>query len=219
MDDTTSRAGGTPEYRTAKRRVDIDDPILRTVLQIADLHAEHHQQTTPAQHTIDWLIAFFGRPAFVGALGLSLLAWMGFNLAASSFGFSPFDERPFPWLQTFSGTAALILAALILATQRRENELADHREQLTLELAILSDQKSAKIIELLEELRRDSPNVVDRVDDVADVFSKPADTKALSDAIKQVQAEFGKPGSSRDAPIAAARPPAESAPEMPAANP
>ncbi len=51
---------------------------------------------------------------------------------------------------------------LILTTQRRADELAQHREQLTLELAILSEQKTAKVIELLEEMRRDNPNLRNR---------------------------------------------------------
>ena len=48
------------------------------------------------------------------------------------------------------------MVGLILATQRRENQLAQLREQLNLELAILSEQKTAKVIQLLEESRRDN---------------------------------------------------------------
>ena len=53
------------------------------------------------------------------------------------------------------GLLALYVTVLILTTQRRDDQLASYREQLTLELAILGEQKSAKIISLLEELRRD----------------------------------------------------------------
>jgi uncharacterized membrane protein len=47
------------------------------------------------------------------------------------------------------------VAILILTTQRREEQLSSQRGQLVLELAILNDQKSSKIIELLEEFRRE----------------------------------------------------------------
>jgi hypothetical protein len=40
-------------------------------------------------------------------------------------------------------------ATMILMTQRRDDEMAMRRDQMTLELAILSEQKSAKIIALL----------------------------------------------------------------------
>jgi uncharacterized membrane protein len=66
--------------------------------------------------------------------------------------------------------------------------LASCREQLTLDLAILGEQKSAKIIELLEELRRDDPTIRNRVDHDAAAMSAPADPQAVLDAIKDSHA-------------------------------
>jgi uncharacterized membrane protein len=82
------------------------------------------------------------------------------------------------------GFLALYVTILILTTQRREDELASYREQLTLELAILSEQKSAKIIALLEEMRRDSPALKNRVDEEAAAMAVAADSQAVLDAIK-----------------------------------
>ena len=192
----TGLDSGTPAEKKAPGLFSsryIDEGALQTAPQIADLHFEHYSQTTSIQRVVDWLTAFFGRPGFVVGLAVALVMWVGLNFALHSLTVWAFDQPPFPSLQTFSGIAALVLSAFILATQRRENQLADHREKLTLELAILSDQKSAKIIELLEELRRDSPNVVDRIDAVANVLSKPSDTKALSDAIKRVHTDLINP--------------------------
>ena len=42
--------------------------------------------------------------------------------------------------------------------------LGQRRELLILELAILSEQKTAKVIQLLEEVRRDNPLIHDRVE-------------------------------------------------------
>jgi len=84
---------------------------------------------------------------------------------------------------------------LILTTQRREDQLASHREQLTLELGILSEQKAAKIIELLEEMRRDDPTLRNRVDREAVAMSTPADPQAVLDAIKDTHEEMLVTGS------------------------
>ena len=93
------------------------------------------------------------------------------------------------------GLLALYVTLLILTTQRREDQLAGYREQLTLELAILGEQKSAKIIYLLEEMRRDSPALSDRVDAEAAAMSVAADPQAVLDAIKESEAEAeAKPG-------------------------
>ena len=104
---------------------------------------------------------------------------------SSSFRHGPFDAPPFPWLQDGGTAVALFITVLILITQRRENELAEHREQLTLELAILSEKKSAKIIELLEELRRDMPTVRQRDDAEAAEMARPADPQAVLQAITE----------------------------------
>ena len=79
----------------------------------------------------------------------------------------------------------------ILSTQRRDDELASHRDQLTLELAILSDRKVAKVIELLEELRRDDPSLRKRVDHAAVEMSASADPQTVLDAIKVSHADNG----------------------------
>ena len=50
--------------------------------------------------------------------------------------------------------------------------------------AILSEQKTAKVIELLEEMRRDNPNLRNRVDYEAVARAIPADPQAVFGAIK-----------------------------------
>jgi uncharacterized membrane protein len=77
---------------------------------------------------------------------------------------------------------------LILATQRREYQLAQLREQLTLELAILSEQETAKVIQLLEEPRGDNPLIRDRVDQEAEAIAQLADPQSMLDAIKETHA-------------------------------
>ncbi len=171
-----------------------DTPILPahiedTVQSIARLHAEHYQQATRLQRTVDRMTALMGRPSFVGFLTVAVLIWVLGNLGAAWAGWEPMDPPPFAWLGGVVSLTALYMTALILATQRREDQLAGHREQLTLELAILGEQKSAKIIELLEEMRRDDPNLRNRVDHEAAAMSTPADPQAVLDAIKDSHEE------------------------------
>jgi len=171
-----------------------DTPILPahiedTVQSIARLHAEHYQQATRLQRIVDRMTALLGRPSFVGLLTVAVLVWVLGNLGAAWAGWESVDPPPFAWLGGVVGLTALYMTALILTTQRREDQLAGHREQLTLELAILGEQKSAKIIELLEEMRRDDPNLRNRVDHEAAAMSMPADPQAVLDAIKDSHEE------------------------------
>jgi len=83
--------------------------------------------------------------------------WISLNLLAGALGYRPIDPPPFSGLAGAVSLMSLYMVILILATQQREYQLAKLREQLTLELAILSEQKTAKVIQLLEESRRDNP--------------------------------------------------------------
>ena len=172
-----------------------DLPILPahiedTVQAIARLHLEHEARATPLQRFVDRLTARAGRPAFVALLTVVVVFWWPLNFSRGGAGRTPLDEPPFFWLQGLVTLTALYMTVLILTTQRREDELMNHREQLTLELAILSEQKSAKIIALLEELRRDNPLIHNRYDEEAAALSTPADPNAVLDAIKSTQEDM-----------------------------
>jgi uncharacterized membrane protein len=83
--------------------------------------------------------------------------------------------------------AAILITTLVLVSQRRKDELSELREQLTLEIAIMTEQKSAKLIALIEEMRRDNPMMADRIDTEADDMSTAADPEAVLKAVKDVK--------------------------------
>jgi uncharacterized membrane protein len=151
----------------------------------AQLRAEHKHETSLLQHAVDRLTALVGLPGFAALLTMSIALWMSTNVVARLLGLWVVDPPPFVWLQGAVTTGALYVAILILTTQRREEQLSSQRGQLMLELAILNDQKSSKIIELLEEFRRDNPMIADRIDNEARAMSTPSDHRAVMDAIKE----------------------------------
>ena len=163
--------------------------IEATVSAIARLHAEHHARATPFQRFTENLTAKAGQSITIAWLSAAVIGWTGFNIALIALGRQPIDAPPFAWLEVIVSLAALYATILILSTQRREDELASHREHLTLQLAMLSDQKAAKIIELLEELRRDHPSIPNRIDDHAHAMTTPADPQAVLDAIQTSHGE------------------------------
>jgi uncharacterized membrane protein len=172
----------------------IPSPILpnhvdETIRSIAQLHLEHHENATPLQRVVDRLTALLARPRFIGVLTGIVAGWIGLNLAAAALGYRPIDPPPFTWLWGAVSLTSLYMVVLILATQRREDQLAQHRELLILELGILSEQKTAKVIELLEESRRDSPLIHDRIDLEANAMAQPSDPQSVLDVIKDTHAK------------------------------
>jgi uncharacterized membrane protein len=168
---------------------DLPDHIEETVSASVKLHADHHRSTTPLQRVAVRMVELLGRTEFLGLLLIAMLCWSAGNVLAMVSGHSPIDPPPFAWMALVSSIVALCLAVLILTAQRRDNELAQHREQLTLELAMLSDRKLAKIIQLLEESRRDNPLLDNRVDKAAEDMATPADPQSIADVVKRRHAE------------------------------
>jgi uncharacterized membrane protein len=163
--------------------------VEQTVQSLAQLHADHHQNATPHERAVARKTALLAHPWFIGVLAIVVAAWMTLNLLAAPLGYSALDPPPFSWLETAVSLASLYMVVLILATQRREDQLSQRREQLTLELAILTEQKTAKIIQLLEESRRDNPQVQNRHDPEAEAMAHPADPGSVLVAIRETHAK------------------------------
>ncbi len=153
---------------------------------ISGLHGDHYRKATPVQRRLDHVVAKLSHPALLIVLVSGTVLWILVNTVIGWAGGVAFDPPPFALLQVFASVAAVYLAALILTTQRREDGLTRHRDQLTLELTILVERKCAKIIALIEESRFDNPIVKNRVDAVADAMSSPSDAVAVLNAIEEV---------------------------------
>lgn len=162
-----------------------------TVAAICKVHLDHERAASRLQRVVDHGTALVGRPAFLGLLLLLIVGWILANLVWPRFGGGTLDAPPFAWMELVATCSALVMSVLILSTQRREDVLAEQRAVLTLELAMLNERKSAKIISLLEELRRDSPAIADRVDRESEAMAKAADPESVLSAIQQ-QREDGR---------------------------
>jgi uncharacterized membrane protein len=174
-------------------QIDIPPHVAETVHSIALLHAEHHRKSTLAERIVDRLTLFVGRPIFLLALLTAALLWMMANTAILLGGGAPLDPPPFSWMELFLTIIALIIAVMILTSQSRADRFANLREQMTLEATLLTEQKTRKIIELLEELRRDSPDVRDRRDLEAEQMATKTDPHDVLTAIKENTQEPAQP--------------------------
>jgi len=157
--------------------------VEETVQTVAEVHATHQRSATALDRAAQALTSTLGRSLSVLLLAAAVAVWIGLNLVVHRAGGAAVDPPPFTALELTATLAALLLAALILATQRRDDALAERRAELTLQLALLSEQKSAKIIALIEELRRDLPSVADRIDEVSEAMVQAPDAKSVLDAI------------------------------------
>jgi uncharacterized membrane protein len=165
-------------------KANVPDHVDKAVRSVTQLHSDHRGRTTASQRTINRIAALIGRPWFIVLIGLGFALWIAGNMSASRLGLEPIDPPPFAWLEIAATLFSLFLVVLLLAAQKHEDELNAHRDTLTLELSILSEHKIAKVIQLLEELRRDSPHIQDRDDPQAEQMAEPADAGSVLAAVR-----------------------------------
>jgi len=125
------------------------------------------------------------------AVGVSVL-WIIFNTVGARAGWHPIDPPPFSWLQGVVSFNALLLTVAVLIRQNRMAQLDEHRSHLDLQINLLTEQKVTKLVEIVDELRRDllrlrgkSQSMAEGVEDM----TRPADPHALLHAIKQHSGE------------------------------
>ena len=172
--------------------------VEETVAAIAALHAAHYRQAGAQQKFVSAATAVVARPRTLGLVTIAIVGWLVLNITLMASGRGAPDPFPFPLLSAAVSAVALYLAAMILIAQRHDDALATRRDQLTLELAILGEQKSAKIIALLEEFRRNDPNQGDHRDEIAEALAKPADPQAVLEAIKAAHGDAAAPKADGD---------------------
>ena len=158
--------------------------IADTLETIAELHKRAERAVPRHQRSIEALTAILGRSSTVFLISGGVVLWVALNVSLPLVGIRPPDPAPFASLQAVSSVGALLMATMVLATQNRQRKPAEERERLDLQVNLLSEQKLAKLIALLEELRRDMPNVAHRVDPVADAMTKAVDPHVVADALK-----------------------------------
>ena len=129
-----------------------------------EFYTREDQKISRPQRIVERISLFAGRPLFLPLILLFVACWMLANVILHQLGMHEFDPAPFSWLQGVVGLGALLTATVVLTKQNRAARLAERRAHLDLKVTLLTEQKTAKLIDLLEELRRDMPNVKDRHD-------------------------------------------------------
>ena len=140
------------------------DQTSQNIEAVLDFYTREEQKISRSQRILERISNFVGQPVFLGFILVFVALWMVANAVLHRLGMAEFDPAPFPWLQGIVGLGALLTATVVLTKQNRLAKLAEQREHLDLKVTLLTEQKAAKLIDLLEELRRDLPNVSNRHD-------------------------------------------------------
>ncbi len=164
-----------------------EDPVDLAVQTLTELREESHRNVPTTQLGIERVTGALGRPWFAwSALGF-VIFWVGINLSFRARAQYSFDTPQFPLLELIVSLSSLFIAILILITQNRQNDVAHRRAEITLQMALVTEQKVAKVIDLLEQLRRDDPDVPNREDAAAASMAQATDVREAAAELKKAQ--------------------------------
>ena len=164
-------------------QTDSTNQVSQNISTIMEIYQKSEENIALHQRLLEKSAETLARPVALIYLLVFVILWIGGNEYGSKIGLRPWDHIPFPMLQGLLTLSSLLLAAVILVTQNRQGKADQHRSHLELQINLLTEQRSAKIISLLEELRRDMPTVANRVDLEADALSSPGSPHAIMEAI------------------------------------
>ena len=184
--------------------------VAEAVESVASIRARAEQGLNRHQRMMEGVTAELGKPRSVYVILSVVVGWIALNVSGPWLGaWRGVDPPPFFWLQGGVALSALLMTTLVLITANRQTRDAEERSHLDLQVNLLSEHKVAKLIALLEELRRDLPMVRDRVDQEAVAMQEAVDPQAMLDALGR--GSEAKPPSSGEAALA-------SPPEPPAGH-
>lgn len=153
---------------------------LDTLRQFEDAH---EREASRIQRSIEAASRFFGSPTyFMGVVAFAVL-WIAVDGWGRAHGWLHMEDPPYFWLQGIVSLHALLLTIAVLIRQNRMSELAEHRAHLDLQINLLTEQKVAKILEILANRDGEAAEAVDP--STGDDLARPADPQALLDAIKR----------------------------------
>lgn len=160
--------------------------VHENISTIAEYYERNQEHTSRAQRWAERASLVLGSPGYVVANLVFIVLWILWNTAGAEFlGVQQLDEPPFFWLQGLIGLNAFIISTTVLIRQNRMSKLANNHAHLDLQVSLLAEEKTSKIIEMLEDLRRDMPDVSNKVDRDAEELANPTDTKAVLSVIEQ----------------------------------
>lgn len=168
LSDAHPRAADSAQMQAGSEHAQITENIAA----VLEFYTREDQKISRSQRIVERISLLAGQPVFLAFILLLVAAWMLANVVLRQMGMRDFDPAPFFGLQGILGLGALLTATIVLIKQNRAARLAEQRAHLDLKVMLLTEQKTAKLIDLIEELRRDMPDVKNRDDPEAAVLQQ-----------------------------------------------
>lgn len=158
--------------------------VIDNIERVLGFQAQQEQQDPWHEQLLNKIAAVFATSSFLYAQILFFAVWLIWSHAAGDAAL-PFNLPKYNIQDLFLDTAALLITTGVLVRQARQEKLAEQRSHLMLQINLLTEQKTAKIIGLLEELRADFPSLRDRHDWEAEIMQQSTDPQVVLNILQE----------------------------------
>lgn len=177
----SSQANEDPVAQTAPPT--LTEQINQNIETIVTAQKRQWETIPSSQRWVERIGKLLGRPAYLLVLVVAIGFWISINIGG--WYRSAWDPPPFELLDGIMTLISLITTTIVLVAQNRQTKREQQHTQLTLQVALITEQKVTKLINLIEELRRDMPMVRDRHDPHAEALQESADTAKVLQALDE----------------------------------
>ncbi len=126
------------------------DQTLRNIKAISDLEHEALQRRSRIEWVSDLVVSHAGRLWFLVFHAIWFAGWVLWNAPGAHI--RRFDPFPYPALTTAVSLESIFLSIFILMSQNRSNRRADDRSHLDLQINLLAEHETTKMLQLLKAL-------------------------------------------------------------------
>ena len=146
-------------------------------------------ERTPVQRFADMLMGIAGSTPFLLLHGVWFILWIGWNVTRAHHDFDPF---PFGLLTLVVSLEAIFLSIFVLMSQRRESQIAELREEMTLEVQMRTEEEVTKVLQLVAGLYGRLGHSLSDDDHELRAMLKPLDKESLEEELSDQIAPDGR---------------------------
>jgi uncharacterized membrane protein len=162
----------------------VPEQVIKNVEAITTHQERYQQAATIDRRILEKIVSIFGQPQFLYCQLVFFLVWgagthlVDLHLLALDFPRLDLHEQGLD-------IASLLISTGVLVYENRQEKVSEERSHLMLQLNLITEQKIAKLISLIEELRTDLPNVRNRDDLEAEVMKQATDPQVILEVIQK----------------------------------
>jgi uncharacterized membrane protein len=171
----------------------------KNIESIAQIEQEYANRRSPLDKISDVITRFAGSTGFILFHAVFFIVWMVVNLF-SFFGIPPFDPYPWQFLNLVVALETVFLSTFVLMSQNRQNRQADHWAHLHLQVALLAERETTKMLQMLRDVCGHLGLIRDARDTELKEMIETTHVEVLAEELERTREQLGENGSPDKAP-------------------